>query len=510
MKHTSLFIFFLFIFFIATAQTTKRPNIIVIISDDHALSTIGAYGAKYGATPNIDRIAKEGAVFKNAFVNNSICAPSRAALLTGKYSHMNGLKDNRDVFDAAQDVFPRRMKDAGVQTGWVGKWHLKSYPQGFDYWNILPGQGQYYNPTVISMNGDTSKVDGYCTDVTTDIALAWLDKRDTERPFCIVIGQKAPHRTWMPDIQDLGKFDTMKFKLPKNFYDKYNGRIAAKAQDLNIAGTMKLGYDLKMKSDTTDKLNTATMFTTRMNPTQRKAWNTYYDKIENDFLKLKPTGDALTEWKYQRYMSDYLSTTSSLDRNIGRVLTYLDQHNLSDNTIVIYTSDQGFYMGEHGWFDKRFMYEESMHAPFIVRYPGVVKPGTVMNQLVSNVDFAPTFLQLAGLPVPAAMQGKSFDHLFSNPAAQFRDAVYYHYYEYPGEHSVMKHFGIRTDRYKLIRFYGEQNFWELYDLKNDPNENTNIYTKKGKEQLIAELKKKLIDFATLNKDDVAVNVLAKK
>lgn len=488
------------------AQTTKRPNIIIIISDDHALSTIGAYGANYGATPNIDKIAKQGAVFRNAFVNNSICAPSRASLLTGKYSHMNGLKDNRDQFDAKQDIFPRRMKEAGFQTAWIGKWHLKTYPDGFDYWSILPGQGQYYNPAFIGMKGDTTRINGYCTDLTTDIALNWLDQRNTEQPFCLVIGQKAPHRTWMPDLQDLGKFDHVNFPLPATFYDNYEGRHAAKIQDLNIAKTMKLGYDLKMKSDT-DKVNTASLFTTRMNPVQRNTWNAYYDKIEEAFLKLKPIGNELTEWKYQRYMRDYLSTTLSLDRNIGRVLDYLDKHNLTQETIVIYTSDQGFYMGEHGWFDKRFMYDESMRAPFIMRYPGVIKPGTKLNQLVSNVDFAPTFLALSGLQIPSAMQGRSFANIVKDPTAKFRDAVYYHYYEFPGEHSVMKHFGIRTDRYKLIRFYGEQNFWELYDLQTDPNEMKNIYPQKDKATLIAGLKKQLLEISIQNKDQIAQEVL---
>jgi arylsulfatase A-like enzyme len=488
-------------------QVKKTPNIIIIISDDHALSTIGAYGAKYGATPNIDRLAKEGALFKNAFVNNSICAPSRATLLTGKYSHMNGLRDNMDEFDASQDVFPRRMQQAGFQTAWVGKWHLKTYPQGFDFWNIVPGQGQYYNPSFINMKGDTSKVNGYCTDVTTDIALDWLEKRDQEKPFCIVIGQKAPHRTWMPAIQDLGKYDQTKFPLPKNFYDQYENRIAAGKQDMNIVNTMKLGYDLKIKSDTSDKVNSATAFTTRMSATQRSAWNAYYDPIEADFLKQNLKGNELLEWKYQRYMRDYLSTTLSLDRNIGRVLDYLDKNNLTENTIVIYTSDQGFYMGEHGWFDKRFMYEESMHAPFIMRYPGMVKPGTIIPQLVSNVDFAPTFLKLANVPIPAEIQGKSFDNLLKNPKAKFRESVYYHYYEFPGEHSVMRHFGIRTDRYKLIRFYGKDNFWELYDLKTDPDEMKNIYGQQSNVTLTAELKQKLKDLVTENKDDIALKVL---
>lgn len=510
MKKITFTLFALFSCFCASAQQKKAPNIIIIISDDHALSTIGAYGAKYGATPNIDRLAKEGALFQNAFVNNSICAPARATLLTGKYSHANGLRDNHDEFDSKQDVFPRRMQQSGFQTAWIGKWHLKTYPDGFDYWNIVPGQGQYYNPSFISMKGDTAKTTGYCTDIITDQALDWLDHRDADKPFCIVVGQKAPHRTWMPDIQDLGKYDKTNFPLPPNFYDNYDQRIAAKGQDMNVANTMKLGYDLKMKSDTSDRANSATAFTVRMNAAQRKAWNTYYDAIEADFLKRKLTGKDLVEWKFQRYMKDYLSTTLSLDRNIGRILTYLDQHKLAENTIVIYTSDQGFYMGEHGWFDKRFMYEESIHTPFIVRYPGVVKPGTVMPQLVSNVDFAPTLLQAAGIEVPAAMQGKSFTNLLKNPTAKFRDAVYYHYYEFPGEHSVRRHFGIRTDRYKLIRFYGEQNFWELYDLKTDPNEMKNIYNSSEKTPLVTDLKKKLLALVTETKDDVALAVLKEK
>lgn len=495
---------------IVCAQQKKAPNIIIIISDDHALSTIGAYGAKYGATPNIDRLAKEGAVFENAFVNNSICAPARATLLTGKYSHANGLRDNHDEFDSKQDVFPRRMQNAGFQTAWIGKWHLKTYPDGFDYWNIVPGQGQYYNPAFISMKGDTTRSNGYCTDIITDQAISWLEQRDQCKPFCIVVGQKAPHRTWMPDIQDLGKYDHVKFPLPINFYDGYSGRLAAKNQDLNIANTLKLGYDLKMKSDTSDLVNSATVFTVRMNATQRKAWNSYYDAVEADFLLKKPTGKELLEWKFQRYMRDYLSTTLSLDRNIGRILSYLEEHRLAENTVVIYTSDQGFYMGEHGWFDKRFMYEESMHTPFIVRYPGVVKPSTKMRQLVSNVDFAPTFLQLAGIPVPSEMQGISFADLLENPSAKFRDAVYYHYYEFPGEHSVMKHFGIRTDRYKLIRFYGEHNFWELYDLKADPNEMKNIFGQKKNASLITDLKNKLDDMVSKNKDEVALKILKSK
>ena len=491
----------------AFTQQASRPNIVIILTDDHAVQTIGAYGSKYGATPNLDRLAKEGALFNRAFVANSICGPSRAVLLTGKYSHSNGMRDNHDTFDASQDVFPARLKQAGFQTAWIGKWHLVSYPQGFDYWNILPGQGQYYNPALISMKGDTTRREGYATDVITDLTIEWLNKRDESKPFFVVVGEKAPHRTWMPDIADLGKFDHINFPLPKNFYDRYENRIAAGMQDMSIEKTMKLGYDLKMKSDP-DKL--ASAFLARMNPEQRKKWNAYYDRIEEDFLKKNLTGNALTEWKYQRYMRDYYSTTLSLDRNIGKILAYLEKNKLTNNTLVVYTSDQGFYMGEHGWFDKRFMYEESMRTPLIIRYPGVIKPGTVSNQLISNVDFAPTFLEAAGLGIPKEIQGISMMPLLKDPKAGIRKSVYYHFYEFPGEHSVLKHFGIRTSRYKLIRFYDHKNFWELYDLQKDPAEMKNLYGQKKYAVITLDLKKQLKQLCIENKDEEALRFLAQE
>lgn len=491
----------------AFTQQASRPNIVIILTDDHAVQTIGAYGSKYGATPNLDRLAKEGALFNRAFVANSICGPSRAVLLTGKYSHTNGMRDNHDTFDASQNVFPARLKQAGFQTAWIGKWHLVSYPQGFDYWNILPGQGQYYNPALISMKGDTTRQEGYATDVITDLTIDWLDKRDESKPFFVVVGEKAPHRTWMPDIADLGKFDHINFPLPKNFYDRYENRIAAGMQDMSIEKTMKLGYDLKMKSDP-DKL--ASAFLARMNPEQRKKWNAYYDQVEADFLKKNLTGNALTEWKYQRYMRDYYSTTLSLDRNIGKILAYLDKNKLTNSTLVVYTSDQGFYMGEHGWFDKRFMYEESMRTPLIIRYPGVIKPGTVSNQLVSNVDFAPTFLEAAGIGIPKEIQGISMMPLLKDPKAVIRKSVYYHFYEFPGEHSVLKHFGIRTSRYKLIRFYDHKNFWELYDLQKDPAEMKNLYGQKKYAAITLDLKKQLKQLCIGNKDDEALRFLAQE
>lgn len=464
----------------------KKPNILFIISDDHALQAIDSYSGKYGITPNIDRIGREGAIFRNAFVTNSICAPSRAVLLTGKYSHVNGHRDNRSRFDASQDVFARRLQQGGYQTAWIGKWHLENYPQGFDYWKILPGQGFYYNPAFISMDGDTASVEGYCTDLVTELTLEWLGNRDKAKPFCLVVGEKATHRTWMPDLQDLGKFDSLNFSLPETFWDDYAGRKAAGKQLMTME-TLKLGYDLKMKADTAQGKENYLRFT----PAQKKKWDRYYEKVQEEFRSKNLTGKALTEWKFQRYMRDYLSTAVSLDRNIGRILDYLDKAGLADNTLVVYTSDQGFYMGEHRWFDKRFMYEESMRTPLLMRYPGKIRPGTEINELVVNIDFAPTLLSVGGVKVPGNIQGKSLLPLIEGNADKWRDAVYYHYYEYPDEHRVMPHFGIRTKEYKLIRFYGDGEFWELYDLKNDPAEIHNRYGDSKYENVMTALKKKL-------------------
>ena len=467
------------------AQETP-PNILIIVSDDHAFQSIQSYSGNYGITPNIDRLAKEGAIFTNAFVTNSICAPSRAVLLTGKYSHINGHRDNRSRFNVAQDIFPRRLQSGGYQTAWVGKWHLESYPQGFDFWKILPGQGFYYNPDFISMTGDTARVEGYCTEVITDMALQWLNGRDKAKPFCLVVGEKATHRTWMPDIQDLGHFDTVNFKLPATFWDDYSGREAAKKQFMEIE-TLKLDYDLKLNAE--DGFGNANY--KRFTSDQQKAWDRYYDDVEEDFRSRNLSGKDLTEWKYQRYMRDYMSTALSLDRNIGRMLDYLDDQGLSDNTLVVYTSDQGFYLGEHGWFDKRFMYEESMRTPLLMRYPRLIKPGTEIVDLVLNLDLAPTFLSIGGVDVPQSIQGKDLRQLFRSEVQDWRDAVYYHYYEYPDEHRVMPHFGVRTKRYKLIRFYGDSNFWELYDLHTDPSEVTNLYGRSGYSKITSGLKEKL-------------------
>ncbi|WP_432419524.1 sulfatase family protein [Flavobacterium aquiphilum] len=486
--------FSLFFSFMTFGQGTKKqPNIVIIISDDHAYQAIGAYGANYNATPNIDRLAKEGVLFNNAYVTNSICGPSRAVILTGKYSHKNGFKDNTNFrFDGSQDSFAKQLQSAGYQTAWIGKWHLETDPQGFNYWDILPGQGQYYNPDFHSKAGDKRR-EGYVSDIIEDVSEDWLNNRDKSKPFCLVIGHKATHRVWIPDTQDMGKYDNVTFPLPSTFYDDYKNREAAKVQDMNIAKTMIMGYDLKVFNDLNDENSQAAI--SRMNPEQRKKFDDYYGKIAADFKAKNLSGKELTEWKFQRYMKDYLSTSLSLDRNIGRTLDYLDKNNLAENTIVIYLSDQGFYMGEHGWFDKRFIYEESFRTPMIMRYPGIVKKGTKSNDLVMNLDIAPTVLEAAGVAKPKDEQGESFLPLLKEKKAKGRDAIYYHYYE-NGEHSVSPHFGVRTKRYKLVRFYEKVNSWELYDLQNDTHETNNLYGKKGYEKITAYMKvqlNKLID-----------------
>ncbi|SDE27226.1 sulfatase family protein [Niabella drilacis] len=488
--------------FAQKSRKPQPPNILIIVSDDHAFQAIGAYGSKMMETPGIDRLAKEGAVFSNAFVTNSICGPSRACILTGKYSHINGFKDNLSKFDASQDLFVKRLQKAGYQTAWIGKMHLDTKPQGFDYWEILPGQGHYYNPDFIEMNGDTIRRTGYVTNVTTELAEKWLGSRDASKPFCLVVGHKATHRVWMPDLQDLGKFDKKQFPLPDNFYDNYETRYAAAHQDMNIEKTLRLGYDLKVMQTNDFGADNYT----RMNAEQKKVYDAYYKRIEKEFISKNLSGKALTEWKYQRYMKDYLATAASLDRNIGELLNYLDKTGQADNTLVIYLSDQGFYMGEHGWFDKRFMYEESFRTPMLARFPGVIKPGTVYRDMVMNIDIAPTALELAGLKVPAEIQGKSMLPLLKNKGQQPRDALYYHYYE-AGEHSVIPHFGVRTNRYKLIRFYQLTDKWELFDLEKDPHEMRNVFDDPGYQTVQAALMKRLKELIEEYKDTDAKQIL---
>lgn len=492
-KNKAMFLLIVFMLLCnISVYAQSRPNIVIIISDDHAYQAIGAYGSKLAKTPNIDRIAREGVIFKRGYVTNSICGPSRAVILTGKYSNKNGFKDNENSkFDGSQDEFVKQLQTAGYQTAWIGKWHLETTPQGFNYYKILPGQGQYYNPDFINMDGNTQRVEGYVSNVIEDEAEKYLDSRDKSKPFCLVIGHKATHRTWVPDTCDMGMYDKVTFPLPHDFYDNYDNRKAAKIQDMTISKTMQMGYDLKMLSDS----KTGEAAVNRMNPDQRAKFDAYYKPIEADLKAKSLSGNALTEWKYQRYIRDYLSTAASLDRNIGRTLDYLDKNGLAKNTIVIYMSDQGFYLGEHGWFDKRWIYEESFRTPMVMRYPGVIKPGTVSNEFVLNLDIAPTVLDAAGVAIPKDIQGESFLPLVSGTETKGRNSIYYHYYE-NGEHVVSPHFGIKTKRYKLIRFYTRVECWELYDLQKDPNETDNVFGKKGYEKVTTDLKvqlKRLID-----------------
>lgn len=488
--------------FSAVAQ--QRPNIVIIISDDHAFQAIGAYGSKLTATPDIDRIAREGITFNRAYVTNSICGPSRAVILSGKYSHKNGVIDNtHSRFNGAQNTFIKELGRSGYQTAWIGKWHLENNPQGFTYWKVLPGQGQYYNPDFLLMDSSKVNIKGYVSNIIEDEAEQWLNSRDTSKPFCLVIGHKATHRTWIPDTCDLGMFDNVNFPLPENFYDNYEGRNAAAVQDMTIANTLRMGYDLKMFSN--DSLADKEGTISRMNAEQRKKTDAYYKSVYQDFVKRNLSGNALTEWKYQRYMRDYLSTAASLDRNIGRTLNYLDKNNLTKNTIVIYVSDQGFFMGEHGWFDKRWMYEESFRTPMLMRFPGVIKPGTSNNNMVMNVDIAPTILEAAGVPVPKDMQGQSFMPILKGKK-KGREAMYYHYYE-NGEHAVSPHFGISTGRYKLICFYTKVKGWELYDLKTDPSEMKNLYDQKAYQKITVQLKKELRKLIKQYEDTDAQKIL---
>ena len=471
---------------LAAAETGERPNILFIMADDHAERAISAYGSDLIETPNIDRIANEGIRFANSFVTNSICAPSRAVLLTGKYSHLNGLRDNRDTFDGSQVTLPKLMQSAGYETAIIGKWHLKSEPTGFDEWKILVGQGHYYNPIFID-NGEERQVEGYVSDLITDMALDYLDNRDESKPFLLFYQHKAPHRNWMPHPRHFEQLNRT-YPLPETFWDDYEGRPAAAGQDMRVAD-MWFSLDLKLHEDDYGT-ETGTGGNDRFDPTngwagdygrmtdeQEAAWDAFYEPIGEAYRDKPPTGRALAEWKYQRYMQDYLGSVAAIDDGVGRLLDYLEENDLVDNTVVVYTSDQGFYLGEHGWYDKRFMYEESLRTPLVIRYPVELEPAQVADELVLNLDMTPTLLDLAGVEIPADMQGQSLRPLMSGEQqAEWRDAIYYRYYEFPhGWHKVRPHYGVRTDRYKLIHFEGDMDLWELYDLETDPNELDNLY-----------------------------------
>ena len=473
-----------------------HPNIVYIMTDDHTAQMMSCYDSRYMQTPNLDRIARDGVRFTNSFVANSLSGPSRACMITGKHSCANRFFDNTTcVFDGEQQTFPKLLQAAGYQTALIGKWHLESLPTGFDFWEILPGQGDYYNPDFITQQNDTVRREGYVTNIITDDAIRWMDQqRDPSKPFCLLIHHKAIHRNWMADTCNLALYEDRTFALPENFFDDYAGRPAAAAQEMSIVRDMDMIYDLKMlRPDRETRLKSLyEQFIGRMNPDQRAAWDNFYGPVIEEFYRSNPQGRDLAEWKFTRYMRDYMKTVKSLDDNVGRVLDYLEEQGLLDNTLVVYTSDQGFYMGEHGWFDKRFMYEESMHTPLVMRLPKGCPARGDIDQLVQNIDYAPTFLELAGAEVPADIQGVSLMPLLrGEQPAEWRDALYYHYYEYPAEHMVKRHYGIRTNRWKLIHFYNDIDVWELYDLQADPAEMHNLYGQPGTEEVTADLKTRL-------------------
>jgi arylsulfatase A-like enzyme len=473
------------------AAAADRPNIIFIMSDDHAAHAIGAYGSRVNQTPHLDRLAREGMLLRNVFVTNSICTPSRAAILTGQYSHLNGVPVfNR--FDSTRSTVARLLQEAGYYTGMIGKWHLGSDPAGFDRWEILPGQGAYMNPLLYTATGEKTYTGRYVTDVITDLGIQFIKDRPRNRPFFLMLHNKAPHRPWEPDAAHRAQFADRWIPEPETLWDSYATRTDALHENLQrVAGDMTR-RDLKLvpPADLTGTALTAWLSTKPDTVT-----------VTRDGKEVTLTGEALARWKYQRYMRDYLATIQSVDDNIGRLLAFLDTSGLARNTIVIYTSDQGFFLGDHGMFDKRFMYEESLRMPFLIRWPAAIKAGTRSDAMALNVDFAPTFLDAAGVRVPATMQGRSLLPVVRGRSpADWRSSMYYRYYHDPGDHNTRAHYGVRTATHKLIYFW-KKDQWELFDLVRDPNELHNLYGQPGQEQLTQSLKAELQRLKAQMKDE---------
>ena len=498
-----------------TAKTQpERPNILFIMSDDHAYQAISAYSNHLIQTPQIDRLAQEGMLFTNACVTNSICAPSRATILTGKHTHINGKIDNRTPFDTTQVTFPQLFQQAGYQTAMYGKLHFGNNPKGVDDFMILPGQGSYINPRFITPKGDTT-ITGYVTDIITDLTLNWLDtKRDPDKPFLMMYLHKAPHRAWWPNPEKFKAFSQRKFPEPETLFDDYENRgTAARTAEMSIRDQL-LSYDNKVLPEAIEAVNLTNddprnvrFFNgseySRINEQQKPLYQPILDSIAEDFKTRWPSmsEEEKMRWQYQRYIQDYLACISSVDDNVGRVLDYLDESGLAKNTMVVYTSDQGFYLGEHGWFDKRFIYDESFKTPLLIRWPNQITPGITNDEMVQNLDFAQTFLEAAQIEAPDDMQGESLIPLLTGDSGKWnRDAVYYHYYEYPGEHTVKRHYGIVTREYKLAHFYHDVDEWELYDRKNDPQEMTNVYDDPNYVEVVEKLHQELTDLRIKYKD----------
>jgi len=475
----------------ASALGAERPNILFIMSDDHAAHAIGAYGSRVNTTPHIDRLAREGMRLDDVFVTNSICTPSRATILTGQYSHLNGVPVfNR--FDSARPTVATLLQRAGYYTGMVGKWHLGSDPAGFDRWEILPGQGVYMDPVFYTATGETKHTGRYVTDVITDLAIDFLKERPKDRPFFVMVHHKAPHRPWEPDAAHRAQFASRWIPEPETFWDSYATRTDALHENEQRVADDLTRRDLKLEPPP------------ELAGEERASWLAAKPArvtITRDGGSVTLTGEALARWKYQRYMQDYLATIQSLDDNVGRLLAFLDTSGLSRTTIVMYTSDQGFFLGDHGLFDKRFMYEESLRMPLLVRWPGVVRPGTRSDAMALNVDFAPTFLDAAGVAVPSDMQGRSLvPVLRERTPADWRTSMYYRYYHDPGDHNTRAHYGVRTRTHKLIYFW-KKDQWELFDLVHDPSELHNLYGQPGHEELTMTLQAELRRLKRAVRDD---------
>ena len=504
----------------------QRYNVVYIMTDDHTAQMMSSYDRSHIVTPNLDRIARNGVRFTQSYVANSLSGPSRACMITGKHSHNNGFNNNEHgVFDGSQQTMPKLMRQAGYQTALIGKWHLVSEPTGFDYWTVIPGQGDYYNPDFIRMDGSQVTEKGYLTNLITDKAIDWLENgRDKQQPFLLLVHHKACHRDWLPELKYLREYEDRTFALPSTFYDDFDGRQAAQEQEMHIAKDMDLVYDNKFYApgEQTRLSDLYQSLVTRLDGKDQLAYSYFYDSISVDFHNRFPDyrelqqelstkkpsqysqrARMLAEYKYQRYMRDYAKVVKSLDDNVGRLLDYLDSRGLSDSTLIVYTSDQGFYMGEHGWFDKRFMYQESFATPLVMQLPRAIAKERaarlhdrgddgLVHEMVQNIDYAPTFLELAGAKVPADIDGVSLVPLLKGEHPKdWRKTLYYHYYEYPAEHSVKRHYGVFDGRYKLIHFYQDIDQWELYDLEADPHELHNIYNAPGTQKTTKRLRKEL-------------------
>jgi len=491
--------------FVSGNSEAKQPNILFVFSDDHAPQAISAYGSRINETPNLDRIAKEGAIFRNSFCANSICGPSRACILTGKHSHKNGFLRNGNRFDGSQTTFPKLMQDAGYQTAVIGKWHLSSDPTGFDHWEVLPGQGSYYNPDLIQMDGKRKRYEGYCTDIITNNALRWLkEERDPDKPFILMCQHKAPHRNWSPPPRHFSLYKGVDVPEPETLFDDYAGRSKLlQENEMSLKDHFFWGHDMKFHGESQYpeqfRPGLANGEYRRMTVVQKAEWDAAYAPENEAFLQRMKAGELnekdVIRWKYQRYVKDYLRCIQAVDDGVGAMLDYLDESGLTKDTIVIYSSDQGFYLGEHGWYDKRWMFEESLLMPFLIRWPGVIQAGVDSKALIQNIDYGPTFLDVAGADVPHEMQGRSMVPMLRDqgkPSASWRDAIYYAYYENAAVHNVPVHDGVRTERYKLM-FFPRTREWNLFDLEKDPQELTSIHDDPNDAAILAGMQKRYRD-----------------